>query len=147
MRLLDGPETGGGEFGLLLTWEWTAVSGADDMKTEFDYDNLGRLIKLTDPEDNETEWEYDFAGRVIEEKIAKTTEGPYNTTLYGYNPDGQIAYIEDPLDQTFEYDYDDSNWLSSITMTDTAQTETVKTILYSWNTGDKTMLWTVGGRQ
>jgi YD repeat-containing protein len=52
-----------------------------------------------------------------------------NVTTYGYNPDGQIAQITDPLGETFEYTYDADDRLSSILMTDTEQNETTKTIL------------------
>jgi len=45
--------------------------------------------------------------------------------------------------QTFAYSYDADNRLNQILMTDTEEVETTKTILYSFDTGDKTELWTV----
>jgi RHS repeat-associated protein len=61
-----------------------------------------------------------------------------NVTTYGYNPDGQIAQITDPMGQTFEYSYDADNRLSSILMTDTEQNETTKEIEYTWDSNSKT---------
>ncbi|MBN1917557.1 MAG: RHS repeat-associated core domain-containing protein [Verrucomicrobia bacterium] len=117
--------------------------GEEAMITEFEYDGLGRLLVLRDPADNETLWSYDAAGRVLTETIMKTPTGPSNVTQYGYNPDGQIALITDAMGQTFEYGYDDDNRLDEIVMTDTAEVETTKTILYSFDTSGKTELWTV----
>jgi RHS repeat-associated protein len=116
--------------------------GDDEMVTAFDYDNLGRLVKLMDAAGHETLWSYDSAGRVMTETIVGDG-GATNVTAYGYNPDGQIAEITDPKGQTVEYAYDADDRLSSIVMTDAEQNETTKTILYSWDTDEKAELWTV----
>ena len=81
----------------------TAYQSSSPLITDYDYDNLGRLIKVTDPAGIVTTHEYDNAGRLTKtiQKVHPTIttqnyQNKYNiTTRYFYDSRGnQIAAVD-----------------------------------------------------
>jgi len=114
----------------------------DGVTTNFEYDAVyGRLTRTTDHEDNYIAYFYDAQGNVIEKSYydpadtrsnrkryryqdpAHTMPGklfkqinPDNTfTQYGYDLEGNIAFIIDSKGNTTTYDYDPFNRLKTVT--------------------------------
>lgn len=85
----------------------TSIMESDGRVTGFEYDNVGRLIKLTDPKSQMTEWKYNTSGQ-LKEKIypgGSKEKFTYVASSWGM---GQIASFTNRRNQvsSFSYEYD-----------------------------------------
>ncbi|GAB4518049.1 MAG: hypothetical protein OHK0046_25300 [Anaerolineae bacterium] len=112
--------------------EWVDASG---IQRSYTYDTLGQLRAVTVPDQPEasfvfrynqiglltaqldgagrgTFYDYDELGRLIVQQDARTA----NSTIFGYNTNGQLSIISDPRGNTtsFGYEEDDPTRLSDI---------------------------------
>ncbi|MCO6456362.1 MAG: cadherin-like domain-containing protein, partial [Pirellulaceae bacterium] len=92
--------------------------GTDE--TDYVYDNLARLIKVTNPLDEETVYEYDAAGhllRVIQNvEMMDPPEGP--TVQYGYDAAGRLIQVTDARGYETDYTYDERGLLTKVELPD-----------------------------
>jgi RHS repeat-associated protein len=98
---------------------------AESRITQFAYDKLGRLEKITDPLLKDTQFEYGAAGNrtaVIDalnrrteyvyddlNRLTQVTEqgaSPVQVTQFGYDAVGNLLTVTDPKNQTTTYTYD-----------------------------------------
>ncbi|MFF5964736.1 DUF6531 domain-containing protein [Streptomyces collinus] len=78
-------------------------------KTAYEYDELGRLTKVTTPDSGIINLGYDTAGNLTSRKDAKG-----HTTNYAYDDDGRLLRVTDPLDRATSFGYDaDGNRIST----------------------------------
>ncbi len=68
--------------------------------TQYDYDDTGDLVKVTDPEDRVRRWTFDQAGR------EKTYIDALGTTTSHYNATGWLTRQDDPRGLTLRLEYD-----------------------------------------
>ena len=88
----------------------------DEKVWRSEYDAAGRLVKTIDPTDRTTEMAYDAVGR-----ITSTTDSAGMDTTYTYTPADLLETVTDPLTHTTTYGYD---WRNFRTSTTNAKTET-----------------------
>ncbi|PKW10641.1 RHS repeat-associated core domain-containing protein [Streptomyces sp. 1222.5] len=69
--------------------------------TAYEYDELGRLSKVTAPDHGTTSLGYDTAGNLTSRKDAND-----HTTRYAYDDSGRLLKITDPLNRSTSYGYD-----------------------------------------
>ena len=112
----------------LLTYTYDAADRRTQMssgpagsdETDYEYDDLGRLIKLTDPTDQETVYEYDAVGQLtkaIRDVVyMDPPEGP--TTEYTYDAAGRLTQVTDPRGYDTDYTYDDRGQLTKVELPD-----------------------------
>lgn len=95
------------------------------------YNSLGQLTKITDPEGHVTSYEYDGLGRVTKFKLPGNITAEYTRNnlgriseivdprgslwQYGYNTVGKVTSLTDPLTRTTSYAYDSRQRISDIT--------------------------------
>ncbi|MFJ8062948.1 DUF6531 domain-containing protein [Streptomyces sp. NPDC096142] len=70
-------------------------------KTAYEYDELGRLSKVTAPDGGTTNLGYDASGNVTSRKDANG-----HTTNYAYDDTGRLLKVTDPLSRPTSYGYD-----------------------------------------
>ncbi|MCB1784523.1 MAG: RHS repeat protein, partial [Alphaproteobacteria bacterium] len=102
----------------------------------FNYDDKGRLIGKTDWENNTTRYQYDDRGNIT--KIIKAAgETEQQTTTITYDPTYNLPDLVTESGKTTDYDYDTYGRLTSVTVTDTATSETrITTYSYYSNSTD-----------
>ena len=96
---------------------------AAEATTEYEYDEAGNLSAEIDPLDRRTEYEYDNLDRLIRmtqidpeaDPEADTPETRSPRTLYTYNAIDQLLTETDPLDNETSYTYDAMGRLETIT--------------------------------
>ncbi|MBY0452151.1 MAG: hypothetical protein K2P92_03880, partial [Bdellovibrionaceae bacterium] len=109
----------------------TAVNGASSLTTQYEYDLLGRVTKITDQAGKFVRYTYDTAGNVLQaiatangvDQITtsytydefnriKTVTSPQNeVTTYNYLPTGELSQIVDPKGKITQFDYDNRGQL------------------------------------
>ncbi|MDX1933262.1 MAG: hypothetical protein SFU56_11700, partial [Capsulimonadales bacterium] len=66
----------------------TSIVGTLVRETLYDYENSGRLFRISYPNGATTQWSYDFTDRPLSE-ITRTSSGTLLATWYEYGPSGQ----------------------------------------------------------
>lgn len=102
----------------------------------YNYDELGRTIGATDGEGNTTRYEYDDRGNIT--TIAKgANSDEEQVTTITYNNTFNLPELVTEEGKTTDYDYDTYGRMTSMTVTDTATSETrITTYTYHSNTTD-----------
>jgi RHS repeat-associated protein len=79
----------------------TALTDSNGNATRYGYDQLGRLIKESDPLGNVTSYSYDAKGNLV-----ARTDGKGNTTSYSYDGLGRLIKksYPDATEETYSYD-------------------------------------------
>ncbi len=78
--------------------------------TQYEYDTLGSLTKITDASANVRNFTYDARGkRLTAEDIHNPADGTYGTWSYSYDVAGNLATTTDPKGQVVDYLYDPLN--------------------------------------
>ncbi|UCD81624.1 MAG: RHS repeat protein, partial [Desulfobacterales bacterium] len=93
--------------------------------TRYGYDGHGNLASVIDAENHETTYVYDDLGRVIARNSPDT--GPTN---YVYDAAGNLAQKTDAVEVTVQYVYDALNRLTDVQFPDSSQN-----IIYSYDAG------------
>lgn len=86
------------------------VTNVDGGETKYEYDKLGRVIKTTDPLGNETNTSY-----TKHSLVASSTDSRGYTTTYEYDAVGNTTKIKDALNNESTAVYDSLNRLTSTT--------------------------------
>jgi RHS repeat-associated protein len=81
-----------------------------DVTTDYSYDKMGRLTKVTDALNHQRGRTYNTAGWLISE-----TDPLTRTTTYGYDRAGRLISTSDPRPKSVNYAYDTLDRLTSIT--------------------------------
>ncbi len=97
-RPQNDPSTGSGQ------------AGYYNIVTQYQYDQVGNQIAVTDTYGNTTSYGYDDAGRLV-----TTTDPQNNQTTNTYNALGQLVATTDALGRTTSYGYDAAGRLVSTT--------------------------------
>jgi RHS repeat-associated protein len=80
--------------------------------TEYEYNLLGKLTKITDSQDNERNFTYDSLGRLTSQEEMHTPQAQdFGVWFYEYDDASNLIRKTDPKNQTVEYDYDNLNRL------------------------------------
>ena len=100
----------------------TTIDGpVSGQQTSYDYDDLGRLISVTDPSGRTIDYEYDSASRlanIIDHDPDGSGPEIGPTTSFTYDDAGQTLSVTDPLGRTTSYAYYDTGLLESVTRPD-----------------------------
>lgn len=113
-QILDTPN--GGSTKLTATFTYTisgqreTVTDAEQNKTEYRYDKLGRLEKIIDAHLKETIFSYDSRDNLL-----SVTDPQSSTTQYQYDRDNRQLKEIRPLGQEYEFIYDDRGNLDYMT--------------------------------
>ncbi len=95
--------------------QWTIDAASD--RTEFDYDAVGNLIKITDGRgaSSRVEYKYDKRNRVIEQRVGS---GSPAVTTTSYHPLGMIREVIDPVLQKTTMTFDDLGFIRTTIVAD-----------------------------
>ncbi|MHA1279805.1 MAG: DUF6531 domain-containing protein, partial [Candidatus Helarchaeota archaeon] len=88
--------------------------GPDEQITTYQYNKLGQLIQITDPEGNITQYEYDLHGNLYR-IIANATGQPQQVSYYIYDDFGRLIATTNPDADGTLYQYDERGNLISKT--------------------------------
>jgi RHS repeat-associated protein len=104
-----------------------AIRDGNDNRTEYEYDELGRQIKVTDALGNETRTEYDGVGNVVatvdgngnktelkydaRNRQVEVVDAEGGVTSTEYDDVGNVTSVTDPVNNTTTYEYDAQNRL------------------------------------
>lgn len=99
--------------------ELTSISYPDTSSVSYSYDARGNKTSETDQLGHETTFSYDDANRLIGKvsplgNVQGGNPADY-TTSYGYDPDGNLTSVTDPLGNKTTYSYDALNRKTSLT--------------------------------
>ena len=85
-------------------------NGACTYTTKYEYNGLGKLIKITDANSNVRGFTYDGLGRrLTAEDLHAPGDTTFGTWTYGYDDAGNLTSRLDPNGQTCNYKYDNIN--------------------------------------
>ena len=121
-KYFDTANSCGCHSGLLMSIT-VGLGTAAEATTEYEYDEAGNLSAEIDPLDRRTEYEYDNLDRLIRmtqidpeaDPEGDTPETRSPRTLYTYNARDQLLTETDPLDNETSYTYDAMGRLETIT--------------------------------
>jgi RHS repeat-associated protein len=118
-------------YGYDVIGDRTLVVDANDHRTDYDYDSLGRLITVTNALSGITDYEYDALGNrtlVVDanghetgyqydalNRLEWVTDALTGTVHYGYDALGNRTSVTDQISHTTTYGYDDLNRLEQAT--------------------------------
>ncbi|MGA3134143.1 MAG: RHS repeat-associated core domain-containing protein [Terracidiphilus sp.] len=88
------------------------------------YDGPGNLISVTDQANNVVQYTYDAANQLINVVQASSPNTGQNTTIYGYDSNGNPIALEDANTHTTNNVFDVLSELTSKTLPDATHTET-----------------------
>ena len=89
-------------------------SEGEEYVTEYEYNELGNLTKITDAEDNIRGFSYDGRGlRVQAEDLHEQGDDSFGTWTYRFDDVGNLTRVVDPKNQTIVYAYDNLNRILS----------------------------------
>ncbi|MGA2649953.1 MAG: DUF2341 domain-containing protein [Terracidiphilus sp.] len=88
------------------------------------YDGPGNLISVTDQAGNQVQYNYDAANQLISVVEVNSPNSPANTTVYGYDANGNPIALEDANQHTTASAFDLLSELTSKVLPDGALTET-----------------------
>jgi len=100
----------------------TAFIDENNNRTEFEYDELNRLLLVRDPELNETRFDYDKAGNLVEtrdsrgnvtrneydarNRLVRTIDADNQVTQFRYDKEDNLLEVIDPLGNRTRNTYD-----------------------------------------
>jgi RHS repeat-associated protein len=85
-------------------------NGASAYTTKYEYNGLGKLLKITDANKNVRGFTYDGLGRrLTAEDLHAPGDATFGTWTYDYDDAGNLTSRLDPNGQTCNYKYDDIN--------------------------------------
>jgi YD repeat-containing protein len=115
------------------------VNGGSTYTTNYEYNYLKNLTKVTDADGNLRNFTYDGLGRrLTAQDLHASADGTYGTWTYTYDDAGNMTQKVDPKSQTMNYTYDALNRVTSEDYTGAAGTEA--TYSYDSGTDGKTRL-------
>jgi RHS repeat-associated protein len=103
------------------TSKFEIVDGVVKGTTDFEYDDLNRLEKVTEPEGRETVYTFDAAGNRKTEAI--TESGATVNKIYHYNDKNWLEEVEVLGAETIEYDYDEDGNQTEVRKVENGVTE------------------------
>ena len=118
----------------------TTVRNPDWSVRTTSFDDVNRLVTMTDEVGHKTQELYDIAGRLVSVR-QYTSSSSYVATGYAYNLSGELVGVTDPLGQTTRQVYDDAGRLVQTLYPD----GTKETYVYD-NVGNVVMNTDRGGR-
>ena len=100
----------------------TVINSADEkhlgrksVRTNYEYDKSGNIIKITTPTGTKIIRAYDMANRIISETHEETKGVICNTTKFSYDKAGNLIKVTDNNNVAITYTYDLLNRITSIT--------------------------------
>lgn len=93
----------------------SSILDAKGKKESYTYDFMGRLATVTDRNGYVTEKTYDFDGRLIKEVQAQGIINEAVSTIYTYDPVGNLTKVTDPKGNSTTYTYTKRNLLETVT--------------------------------
>jgi RHS repeat-associated protein len=90
----------------------TKVTDATSKETDYTYDDLGRLVKVVSPDSGTTLYLYDVAGNLVT-KIEDFTAS-HRTTSYSYDGLNRLTGVTFPTDPAWTFTYDTGSGLNQI---------------------------------
>ena len=107
-------------------------NGENTYTTEYEWNGLANLIKITDSQDNIRNFTYDGLGRrLTAEDLHDPDDEYFGTWTYTYDDAGNLITRLDPKNQTVNWTYDDLNRVLTENYTGQSGTE----ITYVYDTG------------
>ena len=110
------------------TSKFEIVDGVVKGTTDFEYDDLNRLEKVTEPEGRETVYTFDAAGNRKTEAI--TESGATVNKIYHYNDKNWLEEVEVLGAETIEYDYDEDGNQTEVRKIENGVTEVIAEYQY-----------------
>ncbi|MDQ2085524.1 RHS repeat-associated core domain-containing protein [Herbivorax sp. ANBcel31] len=110
------------------TSKFEIVDGVVKGTTDFEYDDLNRLEKVTEPEGRETVYTFDAAGNRKTETI--TESGTTVNKIYHYNDKNWLEEVEVLGAETIEYDYDEDGNQTEVRKVENGVTEVIAEYQY-----------------
>jgi RHS repeat-associated protein len=110
------------------TSKFEIVDGVVKGTTDFEYDDLNRLEKVTEPEGRETVYTFDAAGNRKTEAI--TESGATINKIYHYNDKNWLEEVEVLGAETIEYDYDEDGNQTEVRKIENGVTEVIAEYKY-----------------
>ncbi|MHB1038490.1 MAG: RHS repeat-associated core domain-containing protein, partial [Pirellulales bacterium] len=96
-------------------------------QTRYAYDDLGRVVQMTDPRNQVTDYQYELvaniapAGSPVEPglRVTRTDPSPDGVlprpvTVTGYDKEGRLRFVTDPLGHVTEHQYDGADRLEKL---------------------------------
>lgn len=107
-------------------------NGVSTYTTNYEYNGLGKLTKVTDAASNVRNFTYDGLGnRLTAEDLHASADATFGTWTYTYDDAGNVTRIVDPKNQTIDYTYDDLNRVLTEDYTGDSGTE----VSYTYDVG------------
>ena len=127
-----------------------SVRDAEGKTVSYEYDNLGRVVKVIDPAGYTTETTYDSRGNAVVLKDAEGREWKYEydlanrpvrmikplgqVTMYEYNALSQLERVLDSKGQKIEYEYTDTGRIAKTKYFESkVDAYPIKTVEFSYN--------------
>ncbi len=101
--------------------------------TTIDYDANGNQTKVTDPRGSETRFDYDRLGRVVRVDAPAHDNDDRAVTTYDYTRTGQVRRVEGPLGTKVESTYDDLDRPVTSTVFETTPVADTFTTAYTYD--------------
>ncbi|MHB9048515.1 MAG: RHS repeat-associated core domain-containing protein, partial [Pirellulales bacterium] len=96
-------------------------------QTRYAYDDLGRVVQMTDPRNQVTDYQYELVANIAPAgapaepglRVTRTDPSPDGVlprpvTVTGYDKEGRLRFVTDPLSHVTEYQYDGADRLEKL---------------------------------
>ena len=109
-----------------------------EISTKYEYNSLGQLIKIIDPEGNKREFSYDVLGNILKASEWYRNDAEVNSIKnweYEYDDNNNVLKVTDPKEQEINNEYDELNRLVKTSIFGNSN-EVQKEINYEYDTAE-----------